>query len=67
MCFVGDGRTMTIATRPPASPSSLLYVHLTDGSRNFSPDVVDILIQPLQSKDLERVIRFGQETDKAAC
>lgn len=45
---------------------SSLDVHLTDRSRNLCPDVVDLGVQLLESKDLERVIRFGEEADETS-
>jgi len=43
---------------------SSLNVHLSDRSRDLRPDVVDLGIQLLESEDLERVIRFGEEADE---
>ena len=42
------------------------HVHLSKRSRNLGPDVVNLRVQLLQSKDLERVIRFRQEADETS-
>lgn len=53
--------------RLPLFRKLLFHVHLADGSRNFSPDVVNLLVQPLQGEDLKLVIRLREEANKAGC
>ena len=42
-------------------------IHLSHGARHFSPDVVNLRVELLESEDLERVVRLRQEADQASC
>lgn len=55
-------KIMHTTANPPYDAS--LDIHLSNRSRNLSPDVVDLGVQLLEGKDLERVIRFGEKADE---
>lgn len=40
-------------------------VHLSDGTRNFGPYAVNLLVQSLKREGLEGLIRLGEEANKA--
>lgn len=42
----------------------IMYVHLTDGARDLCPYAFDVIIQPLERKDLQRRIRLTEEADE---